>query len=67
MSEALNRDVIFMVDKKDDKKTGKITFSDEKKLGELATKLHGQLADEMKGRPYLMVVTTHYGRHKPQL
>jgi len=49
-----------MADKKEDKKAEKMTFSEEKKLGELVTKLHGQLADEMKGRPYLMVVTTGY-------
>lgn len=41
-------------------KKGDLKFTEENRLGEIVTKLHGQLADEMKGRPYLMVVTTGY-------
>ncbi|MCX8197857.1 MAG: hypothetical protein N3F07_01530 [Candidatus Micrarchaeota archaeon] len=35
-------------------------FSEEKRLGEIASKLNEKLMEEMKGRPYLMVIATGY-------
>ncbi|MEM4633681.1 MAG: hypothetical protein QW275_00845 [Candidatus Anstonellaceae archaeon] len=35
-------------------------LSDEKKLGEVVSKLNETLMEEMKGRPYLLIVTTGY-------
>ena len=43
---------------KEEKKPGK--FSEEGKLSEIVNKAHGEIADSMNGRPYLLVVATGY-------
>ena len=47
-----------MAEKKDGEQPKQ--YPEEEKLGKIVDKINGELADEMKGRPYLFVVATGY-------